>query len=77
MEGASLQRPPGCAAAAGGGRRVDFGVDAGYLDLDDLDDAGFAALERAVLTHAVVVVRGQERLSPRAQFELTRRFDPR
>ena len=29
-----------------------------------------------MLTHGVVVVRGQERLSPRAQFELTRRFDP-
>src|SRR3569832_2174568 len=61
----------------GGGRDVDFGVDAGYLVLDHLDDTGFAALERAVLAHAVVVVRGQERRSPRAQFALTRRFDPR
>ena len=61
----------------GGGREVAFGADAGPADLENLDDAGFAALERAVLTHAVVVVRGQERLSPRAQFELTRRFDPR
>ena len=61
----------------GGGPEVDFGADAGYLDLEQLDDATFAALERAVLTYAVVVVRGQERLSPRAQFELTRRFDPR
>jgi alpha-ketoglutarate-dependent taurine dioxygenase len=61
----------------GGGREVEFGADAGYLDLERLDDAGFAALERAVLTHAVVVVRGQERLPPRVQFELTRRFDPR
>jgi alpha-ketoglutarate-dependent taurine dioxygenase len=60
----------------GGGDDVDFGVDAGVLDLENLDDVTFAALERAVLTHAVVVVRGQERLSPRAQFELTRRFDP-
>jgi alpha-ketoglutarate-dependent taurine dioxygenase len=61
----------------GGGREVDFGADAGYLDLENLDDATFAALERAVLTYAVVVVRGQAGLSPRAQFELTRRFDPR
>jgi xanthine dioxygenase len=61
----------------GGGREVEFGVDAGTLDLENLDDAGFAALERAVLTHAVVVIREQERLSPRVQFELTRRFDPR
>src|SRR5450432_957118 len=62
---------------AGGGRDVNFGADAGYLDIEHLDDATFTALERAVLTHAVVVVRGQGRLSPRAQFELTRRFDPR
>jgi len=60
----------------GGGHDVEFGVDAGYLELDHLDGAEFAALERAVLTHAVVVVRGQESLSPRAQFELNRRFDP-
>jgi alpha-ketoglutarate-dependent taurine dioxygenase len=60
----------------GGGSEVDFGADAGVLDLEHLDDATFADLERAVLTHAVVVVREQERLTPRAQFELTRRFDP-
>lgn len=61
----------------GVGAGVTFGADAGYLDLDRLDEQTFQALERTVLTHAVVVVRGQERLSPRAQFELTRRFDPR
>jgi alpha-ketoglutarate-dependent taurine dioxygenase len=55
---------------------VDFGVDAGVLDLPRLTDDDFAALERAVLTHQVVVVRGQQGLSPRDQFELTRRFDP-
>jgi len=71
--GSELQLTP----LEGGGREVEFGADAGYVDLEKLDDAGFAALERAVLTHAVVVVRGQERLSPRVQFELTRRFDPR
>jgi alpha-ketoglutarate-dependent taurine dioxygenase len=63
---------------AGRGADVSFGADAGTLDLDPerLDQETFAALERAVLTHSVVVVRGQERLSPRAQYELTRRFDP-
>ncbi len=55
---------------------VDFGVDADVLDLPHLSDDGFAALERAVLTHQVVVVRGQGGLSPRDQFELTARFDP-
>jgi alpha-ketoglutarate-dependent taurine dioxygenase len=57
-------------------REVDFGVDAGVLDLPRLSDRDFADLERAVLTHQVVVVRGQGSLSPRDQFELTRRFDP-
>jgi alpha-ketoglutarate-dependent taurine dioxygenase len=55
---------------------VDFGVDAGELDLPALSDAEFAELERAVHTHLVVVVRGQRGLTPRQQFELTRRFDP-
>jgi alpha-ketoglutarate-dependent taurine dioxygenase len=61
----------------GAGASVDFGVDAGPLDLEHLSEEQFQALERAVLTHLVVVVRGQQDLSPRAQFELTRRFDPR
>src|SRR6185369_10367795 len=65
------------AGAPGAGAEVEFGADAGALDLERLSDAQFAALERAVLTHQVVVVREQQRLSPRAQFELTRRFDPK
>jgi alpha-ketoglutarate-dependent taurine dioxygenase len=55
---------------------VDFGVDAGVLDIPNLSEDQFAELERAVLTHQVVVVRGQKKLAPRDQFELTRRFDP-
>jgi xanthine dioxygenase len=57
-------------------RDVDFGVDAGALDLPSLDEQEFAELERAVLTHQVVVVRDQRGLSPQDQYELTRRFDP-
>jgi alpha-ketoglutarate-dependent taurine dioxygenase len=55
---------------------VDFGVEVSPGDVGRLSDADFAALERAVYTHQVVVVRGQNALSPAAQFELTRRFDP-
>lgn len=75
--------PPGASSSrltfkplAGAGSDLGFGVDAGVLDLERLDDGAFAALERAVLTDLVVVVRGQQHLSPRAQYELTRRFDP-
>jgi alpha-ketoglutarate-dependent taurine dioxygenase len=58
------------------GGKLGFGVDAGALALDALDAAGFAELERAVLSHQVVVVREQQGLSPQSQLELTRRFDP-
>jgi xanthine dioxygenase len=56
---------------------VDFGVEVSPGDVAALSDAQFEQLERAVYTHQVVVVRDQGKLSPKAQFELTRRFDPR
>jgi xanthine dioxygenase len=58
------------------GSDVDFGAEVSPCDLAALSDPDFAALERAVLTHHVVVVRGQAKLAPKDQFELTRRFDP-
>jgi xanthine dioxygenase len=61
---------------AGASREVDFGVELAGRDLSLLTDAEFVELERAVLSHNVVVVRDQQALSPRDQFELTRRFDP-
>jgi alpha-ketoglutarate-dependent taurine dioxygenase len=69
----SLQIDPLVPAA---GSRVDFGAEIAPCDLANLSDADFTALERAVLTHHVVVVRGQAKLSPATQFALTRRFDP-
>ncbi len=58
------------------GSSVDFGAEVAACDLANLDDAAFDALAAAVLTQHVVVVRGQSALTPRAQYELTRRFDP-
>jgi alpha-ketoglutarate-dependent taurine dioxygenase len=58
------------------GSKVDFGAEVVSCDLARLSDADFAALEHAVLTRHVVVVRDQAGLSPKSQFELTRRFDP-
>lgn len=60
----------------GASSEVDFGAEVAACDLAHLTDADFAALERAVLTHHVVVVRGQGGLAPKDQFALTRRFDP-
>jgi xanthine dioxygenase len=63
-----LEPPPGST--------IDFGAEALGCNLAELDDADFAALERAVFTHQVLVVRDQSDLPPRKQYELTRRFDP-
>jgi alpha-ketoglutarate-dependent taurine dioxygenase len=62
--------------APGAASQVDIGAEVAPCDLARLSDGDFAALERAVLTHQVVVVRGQGALSPKDQFALTRRFDP-
>jgi alpha-ketoglutarate-dependent taurine dioxygenase len=58
------------------GSTVDFGAEVAPCELGQLSDADFEALERAVFTHQVLVVRGQSRLTPKQQYELTRRFDP-
>jgi alpha-ketoglutarate-dependent taurine dioxygenase len=58
------------------GSRVDFGAEVDACNLTALSDSDFTELQRAVLTHHVVVVRGQHNLTPKQQFELTRRFDP-
>src|SRR5260221_11601518 len=58
------------------GSTVDFGAEIAACNLAELSYADFDALSRAVLTHHVVVVRGQAGLTPQQQYELTRRFDP-
>jgi alpha-ketoglutarate-dependent taurine dioxygenase len=59
------------------GSEVDFGVEIAPCDLAQLSDEDFATLQEAVLTSQVVVVREQAGLTPEAQYQLTRRFDPR
>jgi alpha-ketoglutarate-dependent taurine dioxygenase len=63
-----LEPPPGS--------EIDFGAEVLPCNLARLSDRDFAALQRAVLTHQVVVVRGQRALAPADQYALTRRFDP-
>lgn len=64
------------AAPSSEASEVDFGVEVTLDDVARLSEETFARLEAAVHEHLVVVVRGQEKLSPQQQFELTRRFDP-
>ncbi|EXJ79311.1 hypothetical protein A1O3_08813 [Capronia epimyces CBS 606.96] len=46
------------------------------VDLDNLSDADFKTLRDALYNHNVVCLKGQSKLTPKAQAELTRRFDP-
>ncbi|KAF2452601.1 hypothetical protein BDY21DRAFT_155617 [Lineolata rhizophorae] len=39
-------------------------------------DSDFDTIRNALYQHAVVIIKGQTGLSPRAQYELTQRFDP-
>ncbi|KAJ8664028.1 hypothetical protein O0I10_000306 [Lichtheimia ornata] len=55
---------------------VDFGAMIHDLDLDKLTDEDFKKLEEAVYTYQVVVVRNQSHVSPKTQYEITKRFEP-
>lgn len=46
------------------------------IDLENLSEANFTALREALYTYNVVCIQNQQHLSPKAQAELTRRFDP-
>jgi xanthine dioxygenase len=46
------------------------------VSLNDLSDEDFQSLREALYRHNVVCVKKQQALTPRAQAELTRRFDP-
>ncbi|KAF4302550.1 TfdA family Taurine catabolism dioxygenase TauD [Botryosphaeria dothidea] len=55
---------------------VDFGAEVLGVDVENLTDDAFGFLRTALYTHNVVLIKGQNNLSPKAQYELTRRFDP-
>jgi len=56
---------------------VDFGVQIENVDLENLTDADFETIRKALYTSHVVVLKNQAGLSPKAQYELTKRFDPK
>ncbi|KAJ5681582.1 uncharacterized protein N7477_001522 [Penicillium maclennaniae] len=56
--------------------QVDLGTELSGLDIEKLSDDDFAILRKALYENQVVVIKNQKSLSPRAQYELTRRFDP-
>ncbi|KAJ9157778.1 Clavaminate synthase-like protein [Pleurostoma richardsiae] len=56
--------------------KTNFGAVVEGLNLEDISDADVKALSDAIWTHKVVVVKGQQHIHPRKQWELVTRFDP-
>ena len=56
--------------------KPDFGALLSNVDLDNLSDVDFATLRNALYTHNVICIKSQSKLTPKAQAEITRRFDP-
>lgn len=53
-----------------------LGAEVRNAKLDDLNQTDFELIRRALYTHQVLLFKGQQDLSPKAQYELTRMFDP-
>ena len=58
------------------GSDIDFGAEIRGANLENISEYDFAMIRQALYEHSVVLFKGQQSLSPRAQFELTRLFDP-
>lgn len=58
------------------GSNIDFGAEIRNADLENISEHDFAVIRQALYEHNVVLFKNQQGLSPRAQFELTRLFDP-
>ncbi|CAK3881522.1 Clavaminate synthase [Lecanosticta acicola] len=63
-----LQPPQGAA--------YDFGAEIRGADLENLTQTDFEVIRRALYENQVILFKAQQNLSPKAQYELTRRFDP-
>jgi alpha-ketoglutarate-dependent taurine dioxygenase len=55
---------------------VNFGVEIHNVDLEHLTEADFETIRNTLYKSHIVILKSQSGLSPKAQYELTRRFDP-
>ncbi|KAL8824419.1 MAG: hypothetical protein Q9191_005068 [Dirinaria sp. TL-2023a] len=55
---------------------VDFGAIIGNINVENLSDDDFSIIHDALYKHQVVILKNQGNCSPKAQAELTHRFDP-
>ncbi|WPH03063.1 Hypothetical protein R9X50_00593700 [Acrodontium crateriforme] len=58
------------------GSTYDFGAELRNADLENISEADFDVIRNALYEHQVILFKGQQNLSPKAQYELTRLFDP-
>lgn len=58
------------------GSDIDFGAELQGADLENINEEDFDVIRRALYEHQVIIFKDQQKLSPRAQYELTRLFDP-
>ncbi|KAK5108761.1 Alpha-ketoglutarate-dependent xanthine dioxygenase xan-1 [Meristemomyces frigidus] len=58
------------------GSDIDFGAELRGADLDNITELDFDIIRRALYENQVLIFKNQQNLSPKAQYELTRLFDP-
>ena len=58
------------------GSNVDFGAELHGADLENITPNDFAIIRQALYENQLILFKNQQDLTPRAQYELTRLFDP-
>lgn len=58
------------------GAKFDIGAELQGADLENITESDFDVIRKALYEHQVILFKGQQNLSPKAQYELTRLFDP-
>lgn len=58
------------------GSAIDFGAEIRGADLENITEADFEVIRRALYENSVILFKNQQTLTPHAQYELTRLFDP-
>lgn len=58
------------------GSAHNLGAEIRGADLENISESAFEAIRNALYQHNVILFKNQQNLSPRAQYELTQRFDP-
>ncbi|KAK4561813.1 hypothetical protein LTR86_004492 [Recurvomyces mirabilis] len=58
------------------GSTIDFGAELQGADLEIISEVDFDIIRRALYENQVIIFKNQQNLSPKAQYNLTRLFDP-